>query len=183
LTKEKKERILKDVYKHIPETYEKYFKKYGKTRWPYNKFLMKVRNEYPLAVLNEESENLLFYLAFSTPKLIDDINYFKIGFWVFGKEISKDHSKRKSFLKDGINFLENKILENYQNSCLFLETPLDFTPVVKFYEKYLGFEICNNKNKIESILESFGRKLKEIKEYSYTTENTDIYHIILLKND
>jgi hypothetical protein len=53
--------------------------------------------------------------------------------------------------------------------------PSDFTSVVKFYEKYLNFRICDEKSKIELILKSFGRKLKNIKACEYTTENTDIY--------
>jgi len=179
INEDRRNRILRNAYEYIPKTYERYFKRYEKGRWPFEKFQTKTKDEYPLAVLNEENEDLILYLVVSNPKEISEINYFKLGFWVFGEKVRK--IQKKKILKNSINFLEEKILERYERPILFIEVPSDFTSILKFY-KEMEFKICKDINKINLILKNFDRELENIRNWNYITKNTKIYQSLLIKD-
>jgi hypothetical protein len=172
-----RDNILKTSYRYIPSTYEEYFKKYGNLIWSFDKFQSKAKVEYPLSLLCEENGGLIFHQGISQPKLIDKREFLKIGFWIF-----REKNESKNILKKGITFLEGELPKRYESPTLFLEVPSDFEPVVRFYEEDLSFKVCSDSRRINIILKEFGRRIKNQRQSDYTTENTDIYQCILLKD-
>lgn len=175
LDEKERDRILSIVFNNIPQTYAEYFKKYGKSRWPFEKLQQKVQNEYPLAVIGKRSEELIFYQAVSKPKQIEEKNYSKIGFTMFG-----DVNDRRAIKRDGIRFLEKEIIHR-MNPTLFVEVPEDFAPIRRFYERDAGFQLSKDNATTLEVLKTFGRDIRNFKDHSYITQNTPIYHCMLLK--
>lgn len=176
LDESERDRILNIVFNNIPQTYAEYFKKYRKSRWPFEKLQQKVQGEYQLAVIGKEAEKLVFYQAVSKPKQVKERNYSKIGFTMFGDDV-KD---RRIIKRDGIRFLEEEI-SHQTNPTLFVEVPEDFAPIRGFYERDVGFQFSKDNAMTTEVLKSFGRDIKAFKGHSYITRNTPIYHCMLLK--
>ena len=176
LGKESKNKLIEEAYACNLRTYKQYFKAYNKNNWSFEKFKSKIENEYPLSIINKEKDILSLYLAISYPKLINENNYFKIGFWEFGKNIQK----RKT-LKEGINSLENKILNDYSNPIIFVELPSDFKPVLRVYDE-LDFKVCEDDSRTKTVLEEFGREILKINNGKYKTFNNPyFFHSMIYK--
>lgn len=177
MNEEERNKILEVVYNNVPQTYAEYFKKYGKSRWPLEKLQQKVQGEYQLAVIGEESGDMAFYQAVSKPKHVGGRNCSKIGFTMFGEGV-KD---RRAIKRDGIRFLEREITQQ-PNQTLVVELPEDFVPIRRFYERDVEFQVSKDNDKTLAVLKAFGRDIKTFRGYSYITQNTPIYHCMLLKN-
>jgi len=189
--KDLEESVVLKLWDWIPYTYQEYFEKLNKSRWPLEKFKSKMENEYKKSVIIKKGEEILLFFAVSDPIKVDDKKYIKIGFWIFYPNLDKQ--SRKELLKEAVSFL----LKVYKNCCVFLECPADFekNKVGAFYIKHLKF-VPATKRETEIILKSFNRKLTSIREdkiiflnkelmiFPYTTENTPHFeHIILLFNN